>query len=602
MVKASDYIARKLVESGVADIFMLSGGGAMHLNDSLGNNENLNYICCHHEQALAIAAEGYARSSGRLAVVNVTTGPGGTNTLTGVMGQWTDSVPVLYISGQVKQETTIESCRELGLRQLGDQEVSIVHIMRSVTKYADIVKSVKEVKYKLEKAIKIATTGRPGPVWLDIPMDIQGALLDESDFIEDPETGGQLEDDSSLSNQIQNVVKLLETAQRPLIVAGHGIRIAKAQEEFYNLVEKLGIPIVTTFNGFDLIHSDHPLYIGRIGTIGDRAGNFALQNSDLVIIVGSRNNIRQVSYNWDSYARAAKKIIVDIDRAELLKPTIKPDLAILADAKDFIVGLLDSVRDMKLPDWHEWLRWAIIRKNKYPTLLEEYKKIKDAVHPYFFINQLTDSLNNDAIVVAGNGTACVVLFQAGIVKKGQRIFWNSGCASMGYDLPAAIGACMANPGKEVICITGEGSLQMNLQELQTVVYHKLPLKLFVINNKGYCSIRQTQTNYFNGKYVACDELTGLSFPDLSRLAPAYGLQYNRIESHEGMSKKIEQTLALSGPVVCDVQLTLDYTFSPKLSSERKPDGKMVSKPLEDMYPFLSREEFYSNMIISPMEE
>jgi len=597
MIKLSDYIFNYITAKGVRDVFVISGGGAMHLDDSVGRQPELRYICPHHEQAAAIAAEGYARISGKMAVVVVTSGPGGTNTLTGVIGQWLDSVPVLYISGQVKQETTIESCRRLGLRQLGDQEINITDIVRPVTKYAAIVRDPNRIRWHLAKAIYFATHGRPGPVWLDIPLDVQGAMVDENS-LPDYEEEAELrlaEDDLRL--EVTQVIEHLTKAKRPVIIAGHGIRIARGQELFLSLAAKMGIPVVSSFNGFDLIPGDHPLFVGRIGTIGDRAGNFALQNSDLILSLGSRNNIRQISYNWQAFARAAFKIVVDIDMAELKKPTIKPDLAIQADALCFLKELRSQIVERKLPDWEEWQNWCRQRKIRYSVVLPEYREVKGLVHPYYFINMLTQCLGGEAIVVTGNGSASVVYFQAGIVKKGQRVLWNSGCAAMGYGFPAAIGACFGSGKKDVVCLVGEGSLQMNLQELQTVFHHQLPLKLFMLNNNCYISIKQTQDAFFGGRYVATDEGSGVSFPDITKIAVAYGLPKEVINSHDNLKEKIQNILKSSGPVVCDVRLIPEYKFSPKLSSERKPDGKIVSKPLEDMYPFLDREEFKQNMLV-----
>jgi acetolactate synthase-1/2/3 large subunit len=574
---------------------MISGGGAMHLNDSVGRNESISYICNHHEQASAIAAEGYARASGKMAVVIVTSGPGGTNTITGVIGQWLDSVPVLYISGQVKRETTIASCPEIPLRQLGDQEINIIDIVTPVTKFAATINDPLETKYLLEKAINIANTGRPGPVWLDIPLDIQGSVVDENAMhpyvIKDEHK--KIE---NLKSEMKDTIKLLKKSRRPVILAGYGIRISKAYDVFYDLVPKLGIPVLSTFNGFDLIDTDNSLYMGRIGTIGNRSGNFVLQNCDLLISIGSRNNIRQTGYNWDHYARNAKKIIVDIDKAELYKPTVRPDIAINEDAGEFINALSDESRSNLFPDWADWIGWCSERKTKYPPVTSELCKKQKTVNPYCFIKTLTETLVKDALVIAGNGTACVCLFQAGVVKKGQRYFWNSGCASMGYDLPAAIGASFARNKGEVICIAGDGSLQMNLQELQTVVHHQLPIKIFVLNNEGYASIRQTQDSFFGGNRVACNKESGVSFPEMSKIAAAYGIQSEIIDLNDSIQDKIENILAAQGPVICDVRLDPEYRFAPKSSSERKPDGRIISKPLEDMYPFLERDEFKSNML------
>lgn len=598
MIKATDYIARRLADYGVRHVFMITGGGAMHLNDSLGNCKEIEYLCNHHEQASAIAAEGYSRASGKLAVVVVTSGPGGTNTLTGVLGQWLDSVPVLYLSGQVKLETTIESCRDIGLRQLGDQEINITDIVKPFTKFAAIIKHPSQIRALLEQAIHHATHGRPGPVWLDIPLDIQGALVDEDKLpgYEAPESKARPEADP-LPMHVSQTIEAMKQAKRPVLLAGHGIRLARAQSMFLELAEQTGMPVVSSFNGFDLIATDHPSFIGRIGTIGDRAGNFAVQNADLLLSLGSRNNIRQISYNWSAFARAARKIVVDIDPAELKKPTLQPDIAIHADALAFLRELKRQLETEQLPRWDDWRAWCIERKVRYPVVLPEYRSVSRWVHPYHFMDVLSECLEPGATVVAGDGTACVALFQAGKVKQGQRMFWNSGCASMGYDLPAGIGACFARGKQDTVCLAGDGSLQMNIQELQTVVHHQLPIKLFVLNNHGYKSIQQTQEAYFAGRYVGCGEGSGVSFPDICKVGRAYGLPVARIDRHDGLKEQIRQVLSTPGPVICEVMLTPDYTFAPKLSSERKPDGRIVSKPLEDMYPFLDREELKANLLI-----
>lgn len=601
MIKVTDYIVKRLEEYGVRHVFMITGGGAMHLNDSFGASDSIHYICNHHEQASAIGAEGYARVSGSLSVVVVTSGPGGTNTLTGVIGQWLDSVPVLYLSGQVKQETTIECCRDLGLRQLGDQEINIVDMVRPVTKFAAIVQKADEIGVLLDKALFIATSGRPGPVWLDIPLDIQGALIDESMLATySPENHVVAAPD--IQSQIGEVVELLRKAKRPVFLAGQGIRIAGAQEAFLSLVDRLQIPVVSSFSGVDLISSDHSLFMGRIGTLGSRSGNFTLQNADLLISVGSRNNIRQVSYNWKSFSREAIKVVVDIDSSELKKPTLVPDLPIHADAGEFLAQLGKHVDNTSLPVWTEWLKWCGVRREQYPVVLPKHRISEANINPYHFVERLSANLASGAIVVAGNGTACVALFQASRVKKEQRFVWNSGCASMGYDLPAAIGACFAAEGRDVVCLAGDGSLQMNIQELQTIVHHQLPLKLFVLSNNGYISIRQTHQAFFGGRLTGCDQGSGVSFPDITRIAVAYGLPTTVIDSHDQLDEKIVAVLATPGPVVCDIRLQHDYTFEPKLSSEKKPDGRMVSKPLEDLFPFLDREEFRSNLLIQPWDE
>lgn len=593
-MRVTDYIFKYLADYGVKHVFLVTGGGAMHLNDALKNENRIKYFCTYHEQGAAIAAEGYARAKGSLAVVNVSSGPAVTNALTGVIGQWLDSVPVLYLSGQVKYETTIGSDpNNLSLRQLGDQEINVIEMVKGVTKYAKMITEPQSIKQELDKAVNLATTGRPGPVWLDIPLNVQGALIDEKSLSSEKINNSSLtiEDDT-----VSSVINEIKKAKRPIFVAGHGIRIAKAEKEFIKLVDSLKIPVLSTFNGMDLISSKSDNFIGRIGTLGSRAGNFALQNADLIVFFGTRNNIRQISYNWSSFGKNAKKIIVDIDYAELNKKTIKGDIIIQSDAKDFINKLSAKVPKSFNID-KKWKEWCLLRKNKYPIVLREHKvSNKNSVNPYFFVEELTTMMSENAIIVAGNGSACVVLFQAGIVKSGQRFIYNSGCASMGYALPASIGASLA-VNRDVICITGDGSIQMNIQELQSIKHHKLPIKIFILNNQGYSSMKLTQTTFFNKNFIGCNESSGISFPDNSKLADLYGLKYFKIDSTSKMTDVIKKILSYSGGVLCEVMLTKDYVIAPKLTSERRPDGSMVTKPLEDLYPFLDRDEFLSNMIV-----
>lgn len=596
-IRVADFIFKYLADQGTDTVFMVTGGGAMHLNDAIGKEKRITYICNHHEQASSIAAEGYSRVTGKLGVVNVTSGPGGTNSLTGVIGQWTDSVPTLFISGQVKFETTIASCPEISLRQLGDQEINIIDIVSPVVKYAKMVTNASDIKKELKRAIHHATSGRPGPVWLDIPLNIQGALIEE-DLLEDIEFGEDGQVDSE--EKINEVIGELKKSKRPVIIAGNGITISDGKTKFNDIVNKLGIPVVTTFNGYDLIESSSELFVGRIGTLGTRSGNFALQNADLVISIGSRNNIRQVSYNWNSFAREAKIISVDIDQEELKKKTLNIDIPIVMDANEFLGKLELCISNIDRIYYKEWLDWCVKRKKRYPAVIEEYNNVKNKIHPYPFIEIITSLIDSDTVTIAGNGTACVALFQAGVVKRNQRTFWNSGTASMGYGLPAAIGA--ATTGKKVVCITGEGSLQMNIQELQTIKHHDFDLKLIVLNNSGYSSIRQTQNNFFKDSPIGFDEQTGVSFPNMEKIANAYGIKFEKLENLDDSKIKLTEILTCKGPQIVEIMLTDDYIFSPKLSSQKKEDGTMISKPLEDMFPFLPRDEFLDNMIIEPMEE
>lgn len=597
-IKVSDYIVKRLHEVfGVEHVFLIPGGGAMHLNDSFGKCAGLQYIVNHHEQACAIAAEAYSRMSGKLGVVNVTSGPGGLNTLTGVMGQWTDSVPVLYLSGQIKQETSIHAFPELQLRQLGDQEVDIIRIVKPITKFAETIRSPKLTKTLLDQAIHIAMTGRPGPVWLDVPLDVQGAWVEESDLIDFEPEKPEGNKSQCEFEKIKDVVDLLKKSERPVIVAGHGIRVSRGQRELLSLASLLKVPVLTTFNGMDLIPTDHPHFIGRIGTLGTRAGNFALQNCDLLLSIGTRNNIRQVSYNWKSFARAAKKVVVDIDENEIKKPLVVADLPLVMDACEFISALNNSLANVQLPNWSQWMSWNTERKNRYPVVLQEYQDEKHFVNPYVFVQRLTEALPEESIVVAGNGTACVTAFQAAIVKKDQRYCWNSGCATMGYDLPAAIGASIGTQNGSVICLAGDGSFMMNMQEMATIAYLKLPVKIFLLNNYGYVSMRQTQGAFFNGRMTGVDPDSGVGFPQFQRLAEAFGFKTSVIRANDEISERVAEVLRFDGPIFCEVLMPKDYQFAPKLSSVKLGDGRMISKPLEDLSPLLHPEELKQNMII-----
>jgi len=594
-MRVADYIFKTLADQGVQNIFMVSGGGAMFLNDALGSEKRIQYVCAHHEQAAAIAAEGHSRVSGRLGVVSVTTGPGGTNALTGVIGQWLDSVPALYLSGQVKFETTIASCPDLGLRQLGDQEINIIDIVRPVTKYVTMVVRPEDIRYELEKAIHLATNGRKGPVWLDIPLNVQSAEIDPHQLRAYPQQS--VGPATTFDAQIASFIGHLREARSPVIIAGHGIRQAGAIEPFMRLVDVLRWPVLGTLGGFDLLPTDHPCSSGRIGTIGTRAGNIALQSADFVLCLGSRNNIRQTSYNWENFAKRAKTFVaVDIDTAEMQKRNVRSTHTITADLVDFLEALSPFVKDHHNPEWPIWLDWCMSKKTAYPGVSPEWHRCGEGVHPYVFTEALTRLLPEQAVVSCANATPSIALFQVGIVKHGQRMFANSGCAAMGFGLPAAIGAAFeASPNRMVVCLEGDGSLMMNVQELQTLKHYKLPVKLFLFNNKEYSSIRQTQDHFFNARHTGCDDSSGVTFPEWKKIAHAFDIPYFKIYSHSGMEKKIQEILETSGPVFCDVELTPGYTFSPKLSSRRLEDGSIVSPSLEDMFPFLSPHEMQHNI-------
>ncbi|MBI4454626.1 MAG: thiamine pyrophosphate-binding protein [Acidobacteria bacterium] len=601
-VKVSQYIANRLVQAGIRHVFMVTGGVAMHLNDSLGKHPGLEYVCNHHEQACAIAAESYARLTSRMAAVCVTSGPGGTNALTGVLGAWFDSVPMIVISGQVRYDTTVRSTG-IDLRQLGDQEFDIVKSIANMTKYAVMVTDPAEIRYHLDRALYLATHGRPGPSWIDVPVNVQGAMVEENEMLayDAAEDAGHLPLPVS-RRTVDEVLERIRRARRPVLLAGSGIRSSCAHKDFLKLIDLLNVPVVTAWNAHDCLHDDHPLYFGRPGSIGERAGNFIVQNSDLLLVLGCRLNIRQISYNWKAFARSAFKIVIDIDSAELKKPTVQIDLPIHADVADFIRASLDRLCGKSLPPGREWLDWCRERQKRYPVVMKEYWDREDLVNPYCFVEVLSQHLPEGQITVTGDGTACVCTFQGARIKPGQRLYTNSGCAAMGYDLPAAIGSCIAAGRQKVVCLAGDGSLQFNIQELQTVVHYRLPLKIFVLNNDGYHSIRQTQQNFFGTPYVGCDVRSGISFPDMQRIAGAYGIPFNRCRKHEELDNRIAEALEGDSPFICEVMLTPDQPFAPKLSSRRLPDGRIVSKPLEDLYPFLSREEFRENMVIPPLAE
>lgn len=606
MIRVADYIAQTLASHGIRHVFLVTGGGAMHLNDAFGRCKDMQYIACHHEQACAIAAEGYARLSGRMAAVNVTTGPGGLNTLTGLHGAWTDSIPMIVVSGQVRTETLVACQGDPALRQLGDQEVDIVRVVSPLTKYAVMVEDPRTIRYHLERALHLARSGRPGPVWIDVPMNVQGALVDPASLAPyDPAEDAPALPAGNLDALGREVLDRLLRAHRPVILPGTGIRIAGAFDLFRKLVDRLGVPVATAFNAHDLLPEDHPCYVGRPGTVGDRPGNFAVQNSDFLLVLGCRLNIRQISYNWKSFAREAFKVMVDADAAELRKPTLSIDLPIQADLKAFLGRLLSLVDEYQRPAAHgKYLVWCKTRQARYPVVLPDYRRKPEPVNPYCFAEALFEQLPEGQVVVTGDGTACVTTFQAAKLKEGQRLFTNSGCASMGYDLPAALGACIATEDsggrrRRVVCMAGDGSIQMNLQELQTLVTQNLPVAIFLYSNQGYHSIRQTQRAFFPDNIVGCGLESGLGFPDFEKLCAAYGIPYRRVSTHAQMHEGIAAALASAehGPSLCEVMLDLDQGFAPKLSSRRLEDGRMVTSPLEDLAPFLSREELADNILL-----
>jgi acetolactate synthase-1/2/3 large subunit len=653
-MRVADYIVSQLPRLGVDRVFAITGGGAMHLNDALRASP-VQVLFNQHEQACAIGAEGYARANRTLGVAMVTTGPGGTNAITGLLGMWHDSVPGLFLSGQVRFDTTVISTG-LPLRQLGDQESEIIRIVTPITKYAAQLRDPERARYVFEKAVYLAQAGRPGPVWLDIPLNVQSARIDPDSLVgfdpaevdtwveadvrpvrgrparyvrhytspgetmdstsvwpapaPAPQDLGALTgrfDEDAASRQVASVAEKLGQAIRPVILVGSAVQTSGALTEFHQLVERLQIPVTTAWNALDAVWQDHPLFIGRPGTIGDRPGNFAIQNADLLLVIGCRLNVRQIGYDFESFARSAELVVVDIDGAELAKPTINPAIAIQADVRWFVRALRECVGERDQPASRaEWVRWCRERRERYPVVVPEYRAHESPVNPYVFADALSDHLAEGDVVVMANGSACVVPLQALRLQRDQRIIVNSGTAGMGYDLPAAIGAACAptlgSPDSRVICLAGDGSIQMNLQELETIAFYGLPIKVFVFNNAGYVSMRLTQDNLFGGARFGESAATGLGLPDMVAIAEAFGIHARRVDKHSALAAAIDATLATPGPALLDIVMDPEQAFLPKVIAEKLPDGRLVSKPLHDMFPWLERDEFRENILIDVNDE
>lgn len=599
-IKVSDYIADFLAGHGITQIFTVVGGGAMHMNDSFGHHPKIHCLYNHHEQAAAMAAEAYSRVNDNMAAVCVTSGPGGINAMNGVAGAYMDSIPMLVFSGQMKRAMTTRYTK-LPVRSLGSQEFDIVAAVQGMTKFAEMIEDADKIRYDLEKAYTVALQGRPGPCWLDVPLDIQNAMV-ESDALEGyPGYGKELKAAAPSEVQIKEIVERLKDAKRPVLYAGNGIRLAEGVAEFRHLVELLQIPVVTCWDSIDLIPTSHPCYCGRGGIMGDRAGNFAVQNSDLLICVGTRLNILQVGYDVKTWAREAFIVMVDVDEAELRKPTIRVDLPVCADAKMFLQALLQKASECAVvPEWHrQCQKW----KEKYPVAGKEHYEETDRANVYALMDSLSRKLPEGSITVVANGSASVVGSQAFHIKEGSRFILNCAISSMGYDLPAAIGACVAKGKTVTYCIAGDGSIMMNLQELQTIDTNHLPIKVFIINNEGYHQIRQTQMNLFNGRFVGIGEQSkDLGFPDFEKIAAAFGFPYMCIRNNQEIEEKLEEFLLNPGAGICEVFVSTNQNFEPKSIARKLADGNIVSSPLEDLAPFLSRDELKANMYIPLVNE
>ncbi len=610
--RLADYVADFLVKKGIKNCFTVTGGGAMHLNDALGHKEGLKCIYNHHEQGSAIAAEAYARLNNQMAALCVTTGPGGTNAITGVVGGWLDSIPMFVISGQVRYDTTARYNGQftggLPLRAVGDQEFDITRSVACMCKYAVMLEDPRQIRYVLEKGYHLAVTGRPGPSWIDIPVNYQGCTV-ETDDLEgyDPAEDDRLLPQPVSKETVREVLEKVAHAQRPVLYAGNGIRLSGGYDEFRKAVQMLGIPVCTYWDAIDLIETEHPLYCGRGGNMGDRPGNFAVQNADLILAVGNRLPIRVVGYNWKTWAREAEVIMVDIDLAELKKPTIHVELPIHADAKDFFEQINLELKDKKTPvfEKNEWISICQNWKKEYPVVLKRHWEENDGfANAYAAFDYISRQLPENSLTVTSNGTCCVAGHQSWYIKPGSRFFNNNAIASMGYGLPAAIGACMANDGKMTVCLEGDGSIMMNLQELQTIVTNQLPIKIFLINNEGYHSIRQTQNNLFkeHSKVGIGPESHDLAFPNFAKLSAAFGIPYYCAHSNVEMRQVVDAVLAEENFALCEIFVSTQQIFEPKSATKRLEDGTLVSPPLEDLAPFLSREELMKNLYIAPMEE
>lgn len=591
MIKLSDYVFNFIARLGVKDVFLLPGGGCMHLVDSLGKNKKLKYTCFLHEQAAGIAASAYSEYSNKLGVLLVTTGPGGTNAITAAAGAWIDSIPLLVISGQVKRQDMVKNS---GVRQIGNQEVDIVSIAHPVTKYAITVENPQEIRYHLEKAIYLAKTGRPGPVWLDIPLDVQGAMINAREL-----RGFKLPvipENKSLKMLVEKAIRLLNKSSRPVILAGNGIRLSGGLKDFISLARMLKIPVLTTWKAIDFFPEEDKLFFGRPGVVACRGANFIQQNSDFIMAIGARLNLAQTGYKHKNFAPLAEKVIVDIDLSEIKKLKMKIDVRVHADAKSFTQEFIRNKNKIRPRDRRLWLSRCREWKKGYPVALPEYFKAKKYVNTYVLIDALSELMSGEDILVPGSSGSCSEMtMQAFKVKKGERIFNSPGLGSMGFGLPAAIGACLASGRKRTIGIIGDGGLQHNIQELETIRRLNLPVKLFILNNNGYASIRNTQIGHFQGRLVACDPSCGLTLPDIRKVAKAYGIKNTQIANHKNIRGRISRVLNIKGPVICEVITDPSLAIAPRLASQVLPNGAIVSRPMEDLWPFLSREELKANM-------
>lgn len=581
--RVADIVADVLFENGITDVFSVVGGGAMFLNDALASKQELSITFNHHEQACSMAAEGYVRATSEMAAVCVTTGPGGTNAITGVLGAYQDNYPMIVISGQVRIPTTVSSTG-LPLRFMGEQEHDIVSTVKSLTKYAKTILKPDEIRYELEKAIYIAKDGRRGPVWIDIPLDVQSAFIDSESLKSfKPDLKENEWDVNAFLKEIKN-------AKRPVILTGSAIRSTNTVNKFRSLAKKLGIPVLAATYNADLFDHSHPYYYGNFGINGGRAGNFIVQNADLIIGMGCRMAFRQIGFNYEAFSPDSRRMVIDVDEAELKKPTLRIDVPICADIETVVSKLLD-IEDIGFEDTCGWLDYCNDLKKRFPVYLDKFNN-SEAVNPYFFVKQLQKVISDNAVIVLGNSSIAGHVLQMGIVSSEQRIINNMNTGSMGYDLPAAIGAATGTKN-EVTLITGDGSIMMNLQELMTVKHYNLPIKIFICNNGGYRAIVRTQQNMFNGRFTGCTTDTGVEMPDFSKIAKAFDIPFMRISNHDETFRTIEEFYRINGFAICEVMQDWNQVIEPRTMSRKLEDGTLVSSPIDDLFPFLDREEYSS---------
>lgn len=591
-MKISDYVMDFIASLGVKDVFFVSGGGAMHLNDSLGKNEKLNGICMLHEQGASIAAESYARINEGYGACLVTSGPGGTNAITGLAGAYYDGIPVIFISGQVKRADLVGNQK---IRQFGIQEADIVSVAKPISKYAVQIEEPEDIRYELEKAASIAISGKPGPVWIDIPLDIQ-AMDVELEKLRSYDANKQ-HDYSCKSEEIEKTIELFNQSERPVLLLGNGIRLSGAVEEARELYELLGIPVMTSWNGVDLIEDSNPLFYGRPGAVGHRHSNFIQQNADFVLTIGSRLNLLSTGYNFDSFLEKANHVMVEIDENEMKKKSVHPTLAINCDAKSFIDALLERKNELDLHKRSKWIEHCDSLKERYPIFIKEQEPRKGYVSTYKLVDEVSSQMTADDIYqFTSSGTSVDIAMKVFRIKKGQRAFLTKGLAAMGYDLPASIGSCIASNRKRTVCITGDGSIAMNMQELEVLKRLNLPVKIFVVDNNGYSMIYGSQNGNFKGHLTGCTEESGLTLPDMKKIAEAFGIKGYHIDNEDELHNKVKEVLEYEGPVICTVKADITQKILPKQTNYMREDGQMASRPLEDMSPLLDRDEFNKNLI------